>query len=208
MQPPAPTPQNTMRKRCSVNTANAPLTTASAASGCVSLTTTTDLSPLTRWAVGAAWAAVTTLALPSAVAALPAIGRLAVNTNQCSFVVPSVDRQPCFRIELTRKTDHVLRLRFIGQGEQKGQGRSLTFVALNPEQPVPILCDQGQCEVSAMRWQGSIVGVAEAFTTPLGIADGLPKAWPAQGRCLFEQRALTCTAEINTKEVFSAKGRL
>jgi hypothetical protein len=133
---------------------------------------------------------------------------LEVNTNHCSFSASSNQKLSCFRIELTRKTDNVLRLRFIGEGDHQGQGRSLTFVAINPDLPLPLSCDQGQCALTAARWQGAVVGVAEAFTTSLGIAEGLPKAWPARGNCKLEQRQFTCTAEVSSGEVISAEGRL
>lgn len=179
-----------------------------AASACVSLTTITEHPPLAVWAVSAAWAAATLLALPAAEAAPPAIGRMEVNTHQCSFIARTDERQPCYRIELARKTEGVLRLRFIGQGEQKGHGRILTFVAINADQPLPVSCHQGQCELNETRWQGSVIGVAEAMTTGLGIADGLPKAWPAQGSCRLEQRRLACSAQLNTGVALSARARL
>ncbi len=150
----------------------------------------------------------TLLAPPRIQAAPPAIGRMEVNTKHCDFIAPSDERLPCYRIEVARKTDSVLRVRFIGHGKQKGSGRSLTFVAINPDQPVPLSCHQGQCELMSARWQGTVVSVAEAFTTILGIAEGIPKAWPARGNCKLEQRQLSCAVELSTGKVLSAQGRL
>ena len=175
---------------------------------CVWQTTITEFSQIGAVALGTCLVAFTLLSSPPTQAAPPAIGRLEVNTNHCSFSASSNQKLSCFRIELTRKTDNVLRLRFIGEGDHQGQGRSLTFVAINPDLPLPLSCDQGQCALTAARWQGAVVGVAEAFTTSLGIAEGLPKAWPARGNCKLEQRQFTCTAEVSSGEVISAEGRL
>lgn len=185
---------------------------ASAASECVWQTTITeqnsDPSDTRAKVLGASLMAFTLLASPTAQAAALAIGRLEVNTNHCRFGAPSAQDLSCHRIELARKTDNVLRLRFIGESEQQGRGRSLTFVAINPDQPLPLSCERGQCTLTAVRWQGAVVGVAEALTTTLGIAEGLPKAWPAQGSCKLVERRFSCTAEVITGKVFSAEGRL
>jgi len=185
---------------------------ASAASECVWQTTITepnaDRIDSRAKAFGASLLAFTLLASPSAQAAPPAIGRLEVSTNHCSFDAPSAQDLSCHRIELARKTDNVLRLRFTGESEQQGQDRSLSFVAINPDQTLPLSCDRGRCRLTATRWQGAVVGVAEALTSTLGIAEGLPKAWPAQGSCQLERRRFSCTAKVSTGEVFSAEGRL
>lgn len=184
----------------------------SAASECAWQITSTEPNPepidTRAKALGASLIAFTLWASPSAQAAPPAIGRLEVSTNHCSFGAPSAQDLSCHRIELARKTDNVLRLRFTGESEQPGRGRSLTFVAINPDHTLPLSCDRGQCTLTASRWQGAVVGVAEALTTNLGIAEGLPKAWPAQGSCKLEERQFSCTAKVSTGEVFSAEGRL
>lgn len=208
MRYPAASTAKATQNQCSASTANARQPTGSAASECVWPTTITKYTTVGLGALSAAWIASTLWAPASSQAATAAIGRLTVNTKHCRFVAPSNQRLSCYRIELARKTDNVLRLRFIGQGEQPGRGRSLTFVAINPEQPVPLSCKQGQCELTSKHWQGAVVGVAEAITTSLGLAEGLPKAWPAQGSCKLNKRQFTCTADLSTGEALSAEGRL
>lgn len=212
MRHPVVTPRMATQKRCSAPTASAQQPMESAASECVLQITITKPNPASidarAKALGASLIACTLLASPSAQAAPPAIGRLEVSTTHCSFAAPSAQDLSCHRIELARKTDNVLRLRFTGESKQPGRGRSLTFVAINPDQIPPLSCDRGQCTLTTSRWQGAVVGVAEALTTNLGIAEGLPKAWPAQGSCKLVVRQLSCRAKVSTGEVFSAEGHL
>ena len=164
------------------------------------------------------WVTLTTQLLGSAVllthvgigesGATPTIGRLQRTPAECSTMAAEGTAHRCDRIQLDRKTDTVLRVRFIGPDTRKGITRMLTFVATDPGQTLPVTCTNGLCHLSATPWEGPVMGAAEAFSNGLGIAEGLPRAWPAQGRCNINRARVHCQAQLSNGQLLRAEAKL
>ena len=138
----------------------------------------------------------------------PTIGRLQRATAACNSMAVEGTEHRCDQIQLDRKTDTVLRVRFIGPDSKKGITRMLTFVATDSGQELPITCRNGLCQLSTMPWEGPVVGAAEAFSNGLGIAEGLPRAWPAKGVCKINRARVQCQAQLSNGLSLRAEAKL
>ncbi|EAU72873.1 hypothetical protein [Synechococcus sp. RS9916] len=138
----------------------------------------------------------------------PTIGRLQRTTAACNTTATEGSEQRCDRIQLDRKTDSVLRVRFIGPDSRKGITRMLTFVATDAGKDLPITCRNGLCQLSTTAWEGPVMGAAEAFSNGLGIAEGLPRAWPAKGICKINSSGVECHAQLSNGLTLRAEAKL
>lgn len=138
----------------------------------------------------------------------PTIGRLQRTTTACNTKATEGSEHSCDRIQLDRKTDSVLRVRFIGPDTRKGITRMLTFVATDAKKELPITCRNGLCQLSAAAWEGPVMGAAEAFSNGLGIAEGLPRAWPAKGFCKINPAGVECHAQLSNGMILRAEAKL
>lgn len=138
----------------------------------------------------------------------PTIGRLQRTTAECNSMAVAGTEHRCDRIQLDRKTDTVLRVRFIGPDSRKGITRMLTFVATDSGQELPITCMNGLCQLSAIPWEGPVMGAAEALSNGLGIAEGLPRAWPAKGTCKINRARVQCQAQLSNGLSLRAEAKL
>lgn len=148
------------------------------------------------------------ITLPAQGNALPDIGRLQRATRDCISVSISGGKQRCFRLQIDRKTNTVLRVRFIGNSGSKGMSRTLTFVANDVQQSLPLLCQQGRCALSSSTWEAPVIGVSESLSNRLGITDSLPRAWPAQGECKIANDRIHCQARLALGNQISANAKL
>ena len=148
------------------------------------------------------------LCTPTSSAALPAIGRLQSNTSQCSYVDTSGTNHRCNQLQLDRKTDTVMRLRFLGEANSYGATHTLTFVTVAADQRLPVDCEQGHCRLNGRSWTGPVMGAAEALMNQLGLAEGLPKAWSARGSCTIDQQRISCKASASNGSELMAEASL
>lgn len=138
----------------------------------------------------------------------PTIGRLQRTTAACNTTATEGAEHRCDRIQLDRKTDSVLRVRFIGPDSRKGITRMLTFVTTDGGKELPITCRNGLCQLSTTAWEGPVMGAAEAFSNGLGIAEGLPRAWPAKGVCKINPAGVECHAQLSNGLTLRAEAKL
>ena len=135
------------------------------------------------------------LSSPGAGETIASIGRMQRNTSDCVLRVSSRSQQRCRQVQLDRKTESVLRIRFIGASETEGVITSLSFVSADPSTPLPLRCTQGRCQLQgSSHWEGPVLGASESFTNSLGITIGVPKAWAARGVCRVSQVNVICKA--------------
>ena len=127
----------------------------------------------------------------------PGIGRLERTPRRCITSSPARQEHPCRGLRLDRKSDHVLRARFIGITDAKGKTQSISFVSTDPTTPLPLTCRQGRCALEQTTWHGSVIGASESQTNALGITEGLPKAWPARGQCTISLGRILCSAKLS-----------
>ena len=127
----------------------------------------------------------------------PGIGRLERTPRRCITSTPARQEHPCRALRLDRKSDHVLRARFIGITDAKGLTQSISFVSTDPTTPLPLTCRQGRCALEQTTWNGSVIGVSESQTNALGISEELPKAWPARGQCSISLGRIVCSARLS-----------
>ena len=138
----------------------------------------------------------------------PTIGRLQRTTAACNTTATEGSEHRCDRIQLDRKTDSVLRVRFIGPDSRKGITRMLTFVATDAGEDLPITCRNGLCQLRPTDWEGPVMSAAEAFSNGLGIAEGLPRAWPAKGVCKINPAGVECDAQLSNGLTLRAEAKL
>ena len=138
----------------------------------------------------------------------PTIGRLQRTTAACNTTATEGSEHRCDRIQLDRKTDSVLRVRFIGPDSRKGITRMLTFVATDAGKDLPITCRNGLCQLRPTDWEGPVMSAAEAFSNGLGIAEGLPRAWPAKGVCKINPAGVECDAQLSNGLTLRAEAKL
>ena len=103
----------------------------------------------------------------------------------------------------------LLGIRFIGRGTERGSSRSLTFVTMTNGKDSPLSCHFGRCRLSGTSWEGKVSSVSEAGYDPDGIAEGVPKAWPARkGHCTLESQQVRCSVVVVTGEQIDAQAEL
>lgn len=126
----------------------------------------------------------------------PAIGRLQTLSKSCEYRLEGGHQGPCALVELVRKGPELLFVRFTGSGPDKGSNRQLSFVAITSAEAMPLHCESGVCKLLAQPWQGAVSSAAESSSDRLGLAEGIPRAWPVSGRCSIEESILRCQAQL------------
>jgi len=148
------------------------------------------------------------LSSPGAGEPIPSIGRLQRTAAECVLSLSDHSQQRCRRVQIDRKTESVVRIRFIGASETEGVITSLSFVSADPSSPLPMSCTQGRCQLQGSDpWEGPVLGASESFTNGLGISIGVPKAWAARGLCLVSQEQVLCEATRSDGLSIGAEGR-
>jgi len=164
---------------------------ASVAWGCASLTVTTDrLLPLLA-------ASLTLLApLPAQAQPVSTIGRLTTFSQHCRYTLNDGQRRPCGLVELMRKGPTVLRVSFMGSAPEQHTNGQLTFVVITPAERMPLRCLNGRCQLSGAAWSDQVSSAAQADIDGLGLARGVPQAWPVRGNCSLQATNLRCEAQL------------
>ena len=139
----------------------------------------------------------------------PFVGRFETTSNDCRYTLSEGDSGGCRVVQIDGRSATVLGVRFIGRGPVRGSSRSLTFVTTTNGQNSPLSCHLGRCRLSGTTWSGTVSSVAEAAFDADGIAEGVPKAWPAkEGHCKLEARQIRCKVDVVTGEQLDAQAKL
>ena len=139
----------------------------------------------------------------------PFVGRFETTGQGCRYTLSEGESGDCRVVQMDGRSATILGIRFIGRGPVRGASRSLTFVATTNGQSSPLSCHLGRCRLSAASWSGSVSSVSEAAYDADGIAEGVPKAWPAkQGSCKLEAQQIRCTADVVSGEQLDAQAKL
>ena len=161
------------------------------ASACASLTVIIDrVLPLLILSVGL-MASSLTMAKP-----LSGVGRFKTLSSSCHYTLLGGHQGPCGLVELTRRGPSVISLRFTGSGPEDDIHHELTFVVIAEARSIPLHCEGGRCRLKAANWNGNVSSASEGITDPIGLAIGVPKAWPAHGRCDLREGRLQCEARL------------
>lgn len=170
---------------------------------CASPTVTIDrLLPLLVLAIS--------LIAPGAAAAQPlsAVGRFKTFSSTCRYTLSEGHEGPCGLVELTRRGPSVLSLRFTGSGPDDSANHQLTFVVIGPAKTIPLHCEGGRCQLSASEWRGEVSSASEGRVDPIGLAMGVPQAWPVQGSCQIQRGQLQCEAKLQDGAMLRAVAAL
>lgn len=139
---------------------------------------------------------------------LSSIGRLQRNSSQCSLKIPGEPPQDCRVVQVDQKAESVIRFRFIGTSQTKPVITSLSFVSAKPNNPPPLRCNEGRCQLkTTSTWVSPVVSAAESFTDTLGLSTGIPKAWPARGQCQISKTLTACEATRSDGQTVKAEAR-
>lgn len=138
------------------------------------------------------------LTAPGAAAAQPvsAVGRFKTFSPSCRYTLFEGHEGPCGLVELTRRGPSLLSLRFTGSGPDDTTNHQLTFVVIGPAKTIPLHCEGGLCQLSASEWHGQVSSASEGRVDPIGLAMGVPQAWPVQGSCQIQRGSLQCEAQL------------
>ena len=138
----------------------------------------------------------------------PAFGRFETLSDSCKYQLAEGEQQPCKVIQLDRKSDAVVAVRFIGRGERQGSRRELTFVTITAKGAVPLTCTGGDCRLKKEPWLSTVSSVAEKNFDERGLSQGLPKAWPVRGECQLSSNHLSCRSKSFSGEVLRGEVHL
>jgi hypothetical protein len=135
------------------------------------------------------------LIAPGAAAAQPlsAVGRFKTFSSTCRYTLSEGHEGPCGLVELTRR------------GPSNHQ---LTFVVIGPAKTIPLHCEGGRCQLSASEWRGEVSSASEGRVDPIGLAMGVPQAWPVQGSCQIQRGQLQCEAQLQDGAMLRAVAAL
>ena len=174
----------------------------------------TGRSAIPRAALGLWLAGLTVLACPPQALALPSTGakpgdQPAANraptgldggyghwqsgTRSCKRNLASAPQGPCQLVQLDQQVEGLLTVRFIAPGAQKDSLNQLIVVGLLQPNSQPLLCQQGRCQ-PAGPLTTAVSTVSERSFDGRGLAQGLPKAWLANGNCRFDPGSVRCEA--------------
>lgn len=139
----------------------------------------------------------------------PFVGRFEAAGRDCRYTLSEGEPEDCRVVQIDGRSPTVLGIRFIGRGPVRGSSRSLTFVATTTGQDSPLRCHLGRCRLSDKAWSGTVSSVSEAAYDADGIAEGVPKAWPAKrGHCKLDAQQMHCTVDVVSGEQLDAQARL
>ncbi|MCP9850588.1 hypothetical protein [Cyanobium sp. Morenito 9A2] len=134
-------------------------------------------------------------------------GRWQWSVGRCERNLEGLAPSSCGRVQVDQATEGMLTIRFIASGPKRDGNNVLLFVGLLPKGEAPMRCRQGSCEpVGPVRAEVSTV--SEHSFDGRGVAEGLPKAWPAEGSCRVALAEVSCEAKALSGERWRAQAHL
>lgn len=113
----------------------------------------------------------------------------------------------CGRVQVDLVQEDVLTVRFIASDPRGDRTSHLTFVGSVPKGQSGLRCRDARCQpVSGL--QTSVSSVSERSFDSRGVAEGLPRAWPAGGSCRVEPKGVLCEAKGPSGEHWRAEASI
>lgn len=137
------------------------------------------------------WMALLVFVLPTSAGQARGFSRVEQATRRCRIERGDIKRS-CNRLQISDTGSDGLRIRFTGPGETPGSSHQLSFVALAREQPSPLRCEKGNCQLSGRRWTADIISIAWVEFDKRGLPRGLPTARTVRGTCRINDRLINC----------------
>jgi len=153
------------------------------------------------------WMAPLLLAVPATVNPAQAFGRLEHRPAHCRIVVGGRSLA-CERLQISANGSRGLRLRFIGDDQEKGGSYQLSFVSLDGDQDSPLSCDNSGCRVDSRRWSATLLSTSWVRFDARGLPKGLPATHMAQGRCWIDADTVSCESHSRNVAGMSAEAQL
>ncbi len=110
----------------------------------------------------------------------------------------------CLSVQLSQQLEGVLSVRFIARGAQRDSASQLTFAGALAAGATPLACQGGRCTPKGPL-STELTSVSQGSFDERGLAQGLPAAWPAEGRCQLEATSVRCEARALSGETWSAQ---
>jgi len=110
----------------------------------------------------------------------------------------------CLSVQLSQQQEGVLSVRFIARGSKPDSANQLTFAGALVAGSKPLACQGGRCTPKGPL-STELTSISEASFDERGLAQGLPSAWPAEGRCQLEATGVRCEARALSGETWSAQ---
>lgn len=131
-------------------------------------------------------------------------GRWQWDSRNCERNLEGSEPSRCARVQVDQAIEGMLTIRFIANGPKRDGSNLLVFVGVLPAGQESMRCRQGKCEpVAPVRTEVSTV--SESSFDGRGLAEGLPKAWPADGNCRVEPNEVICEAKALSGERWRAQ---
>jgi len=130
-------------------------------------------------------------------------GRLQSRAQTCQNNLADAPATACTSVLFEQPSQGLLNIRFLSPGQGGAASAQLNFVGVLAPASTPMACDQGRCRLMGPLTT-TVSSMSERSFNDRGLATGLPKAWPAEGRCSVEQRQVRCSAKAPSQESWSA----
>ncbi|MGB7564171.1 MAG: hypothetical protein WBM08_05400 [Prochlorococcaceae cyanobacterium] len=131
-------------------------------------------------------------------------GRWQWDVGKCERNLEGQEPARCARVQVDQAVEGLLTIRFIASGPQRDGSNLLVFVGALSEGQRPMRCRLGKCApVAPVR--AEVSSVSESSFDGRGLAEGLPKAWPADGSCRVEPSGVSCEAKALSGERWTAQ---
>ncbi|MCP9917228.1 hypothetical protein [Cyanobium sp. ATX 6F1] len=131
-------------------------------------------------------------------------GRWQWDVGKCERNLEGQEPSRCGRVQVDQAVEGLLTIRFIASGPKRDGSNLLVFVGVLPKGQQPMRCRQGKCEpVAPVR--AELSSVSESSFDGRGLAEGLPKAWPADGSCQVGPSEVSCEAKALSGERWRAQ---
>jgi hypothetical protein len=138
---------------------------------------------------------------------LEGFGRWQWDVRRCERNLEGGAVARCGKVQVDQVQEDVLSVRFIANGPQRDGTNQLTFVGTVVKGQTALRCRDALCQpVTGV--QTTVSSVSERFFDARGVAEGLPKAWPADGSCRVEPTGVVCEAKALTGERWRAEATI
>ena len=134
-------------------------------------------------------------------------GRWQWSVRSCERNLEGGSAGRCGKVQVDQVQEDVLSVRFIANGPQRDSSNQLTFVGTLAKGEKALRCRDALCKPS-IGVQTTVSSVSERAFDGRGLAEGLPKAWPADGSCRVEPTGVLCEAKALSGEHWRAEAKI
>lgn len=131
-------------------------------------------------------------------------GRWQWDARKCERNLEGQEPALCGRVKVDQAAEGLLTIRFIASGPKRDGSNLLVFVGALSEGQRPLSCRMGKC-VPVGPVRAEVSSVSESSFDERGLAEGLPKAWPADGSCRVDPSEVSCEAKALSGERWRAQ---